>query len=104
MNDCSLMPFRRAPTARCCCHIRGCSLSPPGADRLPSRGARRNAISLSRAKQAQDRFASPAITITLWALTLWSIRMLQMAGRMQVLGTETAFEVLARANALAAQG
>ena len=30
--------------------------------------------------------------------------MLQMAGRMQVLGTETAFEVLARANALAAQG
>src|SRR3982751_3994633 len=32
------------------------------------------------------------------------IRMLQMAGRMGVLGTETAFEVLARANALAAQG
>jgi aspartate aminotransferase len=31
-------------------------------------------------------------------------RMLQMAGRMNVLGTETAFEVLARANALAAQG
>jgi aspartate/methionine/tyrosine aminotransferase len=30
--------------------------------------------------------------------------MLQMAGRMNVLGTETAFEVLARANALAAQG
>ncbi len=30
--------------------------------------------------------------------------MLQMAGRMRVLGTETAFEVLARANALAAQG
>src|SRR4029077_5476051 len=30
--------------------------------------------------------------------------MLQMAGRMEVLGTETAFEVLARANALAAQG
>jgi len=30
--------------------------------------------------------------------------MLQMAGRMDVLGTETAFEVLARANALAAQG
>ena len=30
--------------------------------------------------------------------------MLQMAGRMQVLGTETAFEVLARANALAAHG
>ena len=30
--------------------------------------------------------------------------MLQMAGRMGVLGTETAFEVLARANALAAQG
>ena len=30
--------------------------------------------------------------------------MLQMAGRMQVLGTETAFEVLARANALAAAG
>src|ERR1041384_2704672 len=30
--------------------------------------------------------------------------MLQMADRMQVLGTETAFEVLARANALAAQG
>ena len=30
--------------------------------------------------------------------------MLQMAGRMQVLGTETAFEVLARANALAAEG
>src|SRR6476620_8168427 len=30
--------------------------------------------------------------------------MLEMAGRMQVLGTETAFEVLARANALAAQG
>src|SRR6266404_3320020 len=30
--------------------------------------------------------------------------MLQMAGRMAVLGTETAFEVLARANALAAQG
>src|SRR3954453_14688280 len=30
--------------------------------------------------------------------------MLQMAGRMQVLGTETAYEVLARANALAAQG
>ena len=30
--------------------------------------------------------------------------MLQMARRMQVLGTETAFEVLARANALAAQG
>ena len=30
--------------------------------------------------------------------------MLQMAGRMSVLGTETAFEVLARANALAAQG
>src|SRR5882724_8923137 len=32
------------------------------------------------------------------------MRMLQMAGRMEVLGTETAFEVLARANALAAQG
>src|SRR5882724_12239115 len=32
------------------------------------------------------------------------MRMLQMAGRMDVLGTETAFEVLARANALAAQG
>src|SRR4051794_41937833 len=32
------------------------------------------------------------------------IRMLQMAGRMGVLGTESAFEVLARANALAAQG
>jgi aspartate aminotransferase len=31
-------------------------------------------------------------------------RMLQMAARMGVLGTETAFEVLARANALAAQG
>ena len=31
-------------------------------------------------------------------------RMLQMAGRIGVLGTETAFEVLARANALAAQG
>lgn len=30
--------------------------------------------------------------------------MLQMAGRIGVLGTETAFEVLARANALAAQG
>ncbi len=30
--------------------------------------------------------------------------MLQMAGRMGVLGTETAFEVLARANALAARG
>jgi len=30
--------------------------------------------------------------------------MLQMAGRMDVLGTETAFEVLARANALAAAG
>ena len=30
--------------------------------------------------------------------------MLQIAGRMSVLGTETAFEVLARANALAAQG
>jgi aspartate aminotransferase len=30
--------------------------------------------------------------------------MLQMAGRMGVLGTETAFEVLARANALGAQG
>ena len=30
--------------------------------------------------------------------------MLEMAGRMAVLGTETAFEVLARANALAAQG
>ena len=30
--------------------------------------------------------------------------MLQMAGRMGALGTETAFEVLARANALAAQG
>jgi aspartate aminotransferase len=30
--------------------------------------------------------------------------MLQMAGRMGVLGTETAFEVLARANVLAAQG
>lgn len=30
--------------------------------------------------------------------------MLQLAGRMGVLGTETAFEVLARANALAAQG
>ena len=30
--------------------------------------------------------------------------MLQMAGRMNALGTETAFEVLARANALAAQG
>jgi aspartate/methionine/tyrosine aminotransferase len=30
--------------------------------------------------------------------------MFQMAGRMGVLGTETAFEVLARANALAAQG
>ena len=30
--------------------------------------------------------------------------MLEMAGRMGVLGTETAFEVLARANALAAQG
>src|SRR5271166_1518234 len=30
--------------------------------------------------------------------------MLQMAARMGVLGTETAFEVLARANALAAQG
>jgi len=30
--------------------------------------------------------------------------MLQTAGRMDVLGTETAFEVLARANALAAQG
>src|ERR1700740_1725105 len=30
--------------------------------------------------------------------------MLQMAGRMSMLGTETAFEVLARANALAAQG
>src|SRR5260370_8661150 len=30
--------------------------------------------------------------------------MLQMAGRMGVLGTETAFEVLARANALAAHG
>jgi aspartate aminotransferase len=30
--------------------------------------------------------------------------MLQMAGRLGVLGTETAFEVLARANALAAQG
>src|SRR5215469_13924540 len=30
--------------------------------------------------------------------------MLQMAGRMSQLGTETAFEVLARANALAAQG
>jgi aspartate aminotransferase len=30
--------------------------------------------------------------------------MLQMAGRMSALGTETAFEVLARANALAAQG
>jgi aspartate/methionine/tyrosine aminotransferase len=30
--------------------------------------------------------------------------MLQLAGRMDVLGTETAFEVLARANALAAQG
>jgi aspartate aminotransferase len=30
--------------------------------------------------------------------------MLQMAGRMNVLGTETAFEVLARANALVAQG
>ena len=30
--------------------------------------------------------------------------MLQMAGRMGVLGTESAFEVLARANALAAQG
>jgi aspartate aminotransferase len=30
--------------------------------------------------------------------------MLQMAARMRVLGTETAFEVLARANALAAQG
>jgi aspartate aminotransferase len=30
--------------------------------------------------------------------------MLQMAGRMSVLGTETAFEVLARANALAVQG
>src|ERR1700751_3774274 len=30
--------------------------------------------------------------------------MLQMAGRMGVLGTETPFEVLARANALAAQG
>src|SRR5882724_6228269 len=32
------------------------------------------------------------------------MRMLQMAGRMEVLGTETAFEVLARANALAAGG
>ena len=30
--------------------------------------------------------------------------MLQMAGRMALLGTETAFEVLARANALAAEG
>src|SRR3954468_5640765 len=30
--------------------------------------------------------------------------MLKMAGRMGVLGTETAFEVLARADALAAQG
>src|ERR1700736_196450 len=30
--------------------------------------------------------------------------MLQMAGRISVLGTETAFEVLARANALAAEG
>jgi len=30
--------------------------------------------------------------------------MVQMAGRMSALGTETAFEVLARANALAAQG
>src|SRR5436309_15117709 len=30
--------------------------------------------------------------------------MLEMAGRMGVLGTETAFEVLARANALAAAG
>ena len=30
--------------------------------------------------------------------------MVQMAGRMGALGTETAFEVLARANALAAQG
>src|ERR1700726_4938331 len=29
---------------------------------------------------------------------------LQTAGRMETLGTETAFEVLARANALAAQG
>src|SRR5712671_3882379 len=32
------------------------------------------------------------------------MRMLQTAGRMSVLGTETAFEVLARANALAAAG
>src|SRR3990170_916282 len=34
---------------------------------------------------------------TLGALVLRRVRMLQMAGRMEVLGTETAFEVLARA-------
>src|SRR5215813_13103400 len=37
-------------------------------------------------------------------MTVREKAMLQMAGRMNVLGTETAFEVLARANALAAQG
>src|SRR5207249_1628282 len=45
-----------------------------------------------------------------WAIKRWRMLplrrapMLQMAGRMAVLGTETAIEVLARANALAAQG
>src|ERR1700732_1871815 len=51
---------------------------------------------------ARDGFAPLAMTSK--GLGSGRIRMLQMAGRMGVLGTETAFEVLARANALAPQG
>src|SRR6202047_3013386 len=50
---------------------------------------------------ARDGFAPLAMTSK--GLGSGRIRMLQMAGRMGVLGTETAFEVLARANALAPQ-
>jgi aspartate aminotransferase len=50
-----------------------------------------------------DRHAASPALVFAGAIT-GEGSMLQMAGRMSALGTETAFEVLARANALAAQG
>src|ERR1700693_5520484 len=75
---CSPGRFRRAPTARCC--------------------------SPTRASSSSQRRSDGARLGNRLPLALGRSCMLQMAGRMGVLGTETAFEVLARANALAAQG
>src|SRR6476646_9632210 len=93
------MPFHRKSTARCCCPIRACSSSPCRSDDAKFGNSLHLLLSPACAGMTGewDRLCGIGPRYR-------RMRMLEIAGRMGVLGTETAFEVLARANALAAQG